>query len=69
MRPRRRNCWQTGTTTARLTGAKIERFQTRIKRAKVLGLHSTEHGTFVFEENQQTILIRDMNQFLNEASR
>jgi hypothetical protein len=29
----------------------IERFQTRIKRAKVLGLHSTEHGTFVFEEN------------------
>jgi hypothetical protein len=45
----------------------IERFQTEVKKSRVVELHNTEHSTFVFEERQQAILIREMRKFLVET--
>jgi hypothetical protein len=35
-----------------------------MKRGRVVELHKTEHSTFVFEANQQVILVREMRKFL-----
>jgi pimeloyl-ACP methyl ester carboxylesterase len=42
----------------------IERFEKDVKRRKVVELHHTTHGGFVFDKDQQTILIREMRAFL-----
>lgn len=42
----------------------IERFEKDMKKAKVVELHNTTHGGFLFEKEQQTILIREMRKFL-----
>lgn len=42
----------------------IDRFKRDIKRGKVVELHNTTHGGFVFEKEQQEILIREMRAFL-----
>lgn len=42
----------------------IERFQTGIGNSKVVELHNTTHGGFVFEEKQRSILVREMRKFL-----
>jgi pimeloyl-ACP methyl ester carboxylesterase len=47
----------------------IERFQTGVKNARVVELHNTTHGGFVFEAKQQAILIREMRGFLVESGR
>jgi pimeloyl-ACP methyl ester carboxylesterase len=45
----------------------IERFQSGVRNSSVVELHGTTHGRFVFEENQQAILIREMRRFLVSA--
>ena len=45
----------------------IERFQRGVKNSRVVELHGTTHGGFVFEEKQQAILIREMRRFLVPA--
>ena len=47
----------------------IERFQTGVKNARVVELHNTTHGGFVFDSQQQAILIREMRGFLVEPGR
>lgn len=42
----------------------IERFEKDVKKGKVVELHNTTHGGFVFDKDQQTILIREMRSFL-----
>ena len=42
----------------------IERFEKDMKNEKVVELHNTTHGGFVFDKAQQTILIREMRLFL-----
>ena len=42
----------------------IERFEKDMKNGKVVELHNTTHGGFVFDKNQQMILIREMQSFL-----
>jgi pimeloyl-ACP methyl ester carboxylesterase len=42
----------------------IDRFQTDMKKGKVVELHNTTHGGFVFDKEQQKILIREMRKFL-----
>lgn len=42
----------------------IERFEKDMKKGKVVELHNTTHGGFVFDRDQQTILIREMRTFL-----
>ncbi len=43
----------------------IDQFQRDMKHSRVLELHNTTHGGFVFEKSQQLILIREMQQFLS----
>ncbi len=43
----------------------IERFQSQMKRPEVVELHNTTHGGFVFEPEQQKILIARMRSFLS----
>jgi pimeloyl-ACP methyl ester carboxylesterase len=45
----------------------IERFHKGARNSRVVELHGTTHGGFVFEENQQAILIREMRRFLVPA--
>jgi pimeloyl-ACP methyl ester carboxylesterase len=47
----------------------IELFQAGIKDARVVELHNTTHGAFVFEKKQQVILIREMRDFLIASGR
>lgn len=47
----------------------IERFQSGVRNARVVELHGTTHGKFVFEEKQQAILIRETLGFLLPADR
>jgi pimeloyl-ACP methyl ester carboxylesterase len=47
----------------------IDRFQRDMKNVKVVELHNTTHGGFVFEKDQQSILIREMRRFLLGAAR
>ena len=47
----------------------IQRFQAEVKKAQVVELHNTEHSTFVFEKNQQAIIIREMRKFLKETTK
>jgi pimeloyl-ACP methyl ester carboxylesterase len=42
----------------------IERFEKDMKEGKVVELHNTTHGSFVFDKEQQKILIREMRTFL-----
>jgi pimeloyl-ACP methyl ester carboxylesterase len=42
----------------------IDRFQKDMKYSRVVELHNTTHGGFVFEKEQQKILIREMRKFL-----
>jgi pimeloyl-ACP methyl ester carboxylesterase len=42
----------------------IDRFQRDMKKGRVVELHNTTHGGFVFEKEQQEILIREMRTFL-----
>jgi pimeloyl-ACP methyl ester carboxylesterase len=42
----------------------IDRFQRDMKNGRVVELHNTTHGGFVFEERQQQILIREIRAFL-----
>jgi hypothetical protein len=42
----------------------IERFQAGVRNARVVELHNTTHGGFVFEAKQRAILIREMRGFL-----
>lgn len=42
----------------------IERFTRDLKKCKVVELHSTTHAGFVFEADQQKILLREMRAFL-----
>jgi pimeloyl-ACP methyl ester carboxylesterase len=42
----------------------IDRFQRDMKKVRVVELHHTTHGSFLFEKNQQEILIREMRAFL-----
>jgi hypothetical protein len=42
----------------------IERFEKDMKSGKVVELHNTTHGGFVFDKDQQSILIREMRSFL-----
>jgi predicted O-methyltransferase YrrM len=42
----------------------IERFEKDMKKGKVVELHNTTHGGFVFDKDQQKILIREMRTFL-----
>jgi pimeloyl-ACP methyl ester carboxylesterase len=42
----------------------IDRFQRDMKNGRVVELHNTTHGGFVFEKGQQQILIREMRTFL-----
>jgi len=42
----------------------IERFEKDVKRGKVVELHHTTHGGFVFNKDQQKVLIREMRAFL-----
>ena len=46
----------------------IERFRAGIKRATVVELHDTTHAGFVFDQKQQTILVREMRKFLIEPN-
>jgi pimeloyl-ACP methyl ester carboxylesterase len=45
----------------------IDRFQKDIKEARVVELHNTTHGGFVFDKEQQKILLREMRKFLIES--
>jgi len=42
----------------------IDRFQRDMKRVRVVELHNTTHGGFLFDNEQQKILIREMRTFL-----
>lgn len=42
----------------------IDKFQRDMKNGRVVELHNTTHGTFIFENQQQEILIRKMRTFL-----
>ena len=42
----------------------IDRFQEEMKKGRVVELHNTTHGGFVFDKKQQEILIREMRAFL-----
>jgi pimeloyl-ACP methyl ester carboxylesterase len=42
----------------------IERFKKDMQKARVVELHNTTHAGFVFDKEQQTILIREMRKFL-----
>lgn len=42
----------------------IERFEKEMKKGRVVELHNTTHGGFLFEKEQQTILIREIRKFL-----
>src|ERR1035438_4363374 len=42
----------------------IDRFQKDMKNGRVVELHNTTHGGFVFAKEQQSILIREMRRFL-----
>jgi pimeloyl-ACP methyl ester carboxylesterase len=42
----------------------IERFERDVKKGKVVELHNTTHGGFMFDKDQQKILIREMRTFL-----
>lgn len=42
----------------------IDRFKRDIKDGRVVELHNTTHGGFVFDKKQQQILIREMRKFL-----
>ena len=42
----------------------IERFEKDMKKGKVVELHNTTHGGFVFDKDQQKILTREMRTFL-----
>jgi hypothetical protein len=35
-----------------------------MKKGRVVELHNTTHGGFLFEKEQQTILIREIRKFL-----
>lgn len=45
----------------------IEKFQSGVKKSTVIELHGTTHGGFVFDEKQQSILIREMRSFLVQS--
>jgi pimeloyl-ACP methyl ester carboxylesterase len=45
----------------------IERFQKDMKNGRVVELHNTTHGGFVFDKEQQKILIREMRKFLGNS--
>lgn len=47
----------------------IERFRKEMKDGRVVELHNTTHGGFVFEEEQQAILAREMRAFLLNSAR
>jgi pimeloyl-ACP methyl ester carboxylesterase len=47
----------------------IERFRREMKDGRVVELHNTTHGGFVFEEEQQTILAREIRAFLLNSAR
>ena len=42
----------------------IDRFKRDMKKVRVVELHNTTHGGFVFDKEQQQILIREMRAFL-----
>ena len=42
----------------------IDRFKRDMKKGRVVELHNTTHGGFVFDKEQQQILIREMRTFL-----
>ena len=42
----------------------IDKFRRDMKNGSVVELHNTTHGTFIFEKQQQEILIREMRSFL-----
>lgn len=42
----------------------IDRFKRDMKNGKVVELHNTTHGSFIFEKEQQGILIREIRSFL-----
>jgi pimeloyl-ACP methyl ester carboxylesterase len=42
----------------------IDRFRREMKKSRVVELHNTTHGGFVFEKEQQQVLIREMRAFL-----
>jgi pimeloyl-ACP methyl ester carboxylesterase len=42
----------------------IDRFKHDMKKGRVVELHNTTHGGFVFDKDQQQILIREMRTFL-----
>jgi pimeloyl-ACP methyl ester carboxylesterase len=42
----------------------IDRFKLGMKEGRVVELHNTTHGGFVFDKEQQQILIREMRTFL-----
>ena len=42
----------------------IENFKRGMREGTVVELHNTTHGGFVFEKNQQEIIIREMRKFL-----
>ena len=58
----RQSGWPGGTPTARPIAA--ERFTRDLKKCKVVELHNTTHAGFVFEADQQKILLREMRAFL-----
>ena len=47
----------------------IERFQKDMNNGRVVELHNTTHGGFVFEAEQQSILVREMRAFLLNSAR
>jgi pimeloyl-ACP methyl ester carboxylesterase len=47
----------------------IDRFQKDMKRGRVVELHNTTHGGFVFDSAQQKILVREMQRFLLSSDR
>jgi pimeloyl-ACP methyl ester carboxylesterase len=45
----------------------IDRFKRDMRKARVVELHNTTHGGFVFDKEQQQVLIREMQTFLIEG--
>jgi pimeloyl-ACP methyl ester carboxylesterase len=45
----------------------IDRFQKDMKKGRVVELHNTTHGGFVFDKEQQKTLIREMRAFLSNS--
>jgi pimeloyl-ACP methyl ester carboxylesterase len=43
----------------------VEHFRRDMKRGRVVELHDTSHGSFLFEPMQQRLIVREMRQFLS----